>query len=156
MVGFKLFAMSKSEENEIWVALIEKAWAKVDGNCIRIGCGGSPNEVFDVLTEAYIEEVTVKTASKDAIWEKLVDGQKKGFVMTAGTSASEDVEDVGLSPGHYFYLNNFSHLKMINFLYYYFFHEIKFHYYYKYYLYHCYHLLREKLRHHMKNMTLCQ
>ena len=101
-VGFKQFAMSKSEENEIWVALIEKAWAKVNGNYIRIGCGGSPNEVFDVLTEAYSEEVTVKAASKDAIWAKLVDGQKKGFVMTAGTSASEDVEDVGLSPGHAF------------------------------------------------------
>ena len=101
-VGFKQFAMSKSEENEIWVALIEKAWAKVNGNYIRIGCGGSPNEVFDVLTEAYSEEVAVKPNIKDALWNKLVDGAKKGFVMTAGTSANDDVEDVGLSQGHAF------------------------------------------------------
>ena len=101
-VGFKQFAMSKSEENEIWVALIEKAWAKVNGNYIRIGCGGSPNEVFDVLTEAYSEEVAVKPSTKDALWIKLMEGEKKGFVMTAGTSANDDVEDVGLSQGHAF------------------------------------------------------
>ena len=100
--NFKQFAMSKSEENEIWVALIEKAWAKVNGNYIRIGCGGSPNEVFDVLTEAYSEEVTLKNVSKDVLWNKLIDGEKKGFVMTAGTTGSEDVEEVGLTAGHAF------------------------------------------------------
>ena len=100
--NFKQFAMSKSEENEIWVALIEKAWAKINGNYIRIGCGGSPNEVFDVLTEAYSEEVAVKPSVKDTLWNKLIDGAKKGFVMTAGTSANDDVEDVGLSQGHAF------------------------------------------------------
>ena len=101
-IGFKQFAMSKSEENEIWVALMEKAWAKINGNYIRIGCGGSPNEVFDVLTEAYSEEVPVKPAGKESLWKKLIDGEKKGFVMTAGTSANDDVEDVGLSQGHAF------------------------------------------------------
>ena len=68
-IGFKQFAMSKSEENEIWVALMEKAWAKINGNYIRIGCGGSPNEVFDVLTEAYSEEVPVKPAVKESLWK---------------------------------------------------------------------------------------
>ena len=101
-VGFKQFAMSKSEENEIWVALIEKAWAKINGNYIRIGCGGSPNEVFDVLTEAYSEEVAVKPSVKEKLWKKLMEGEEKGFVMTAGTSGNDDVEDVGLSPGHAF------------------------------------------------------
>ena len=101
-VGFKQFAMSKSEENEIWVALMEKAWAKVNGNYIRIGCGGSPNEVFDVLTEAYSEEIAIKPNIKDVLWNKLIDGANKGFVMTAGTSSNDDVEDVGLSQGHAF------------------------------------------------------
>ena len=98
--SFKQFAMSKSESNEIWVSLIEKAWAKVNGNYARIGCGGSPNEVFDVLTEAFSEEITIKQNQKEEIWNKISDGEKKGFLMTAGTSGSEDVEEVGLAPGH--------------------------------------------------------
>ena len=89
--AFKQFAMSKSEENEIWVSLIEKAC----GNYIRIGCGGSPNE-------AYSEEVDIIYGIKDTLWAKLVDGVKKGFVMTAGTSGNDDVEEVGLSPGYAF------------------------------------------------------
>ena len=43
--------MSKSEENEIWVAFMEKAWAKVNVNYIRIGYGVSSNEIFDALTK---------------------------------------------------------------------------------------------------------
>jgi len=101
-VGFKQFAMSKSEENEIWVAWIEKAWAKINGNFIRIGCGGSPKEIFDVLTEAYNEKVAVKPSTKDAFWNKLMEGEKKWFVMTAGISANDDVENVVLSQGQAF------------------------------------------------------
>jgi len=33
---------------------------------------------------------------------KLIDGEKKGFAMTASTSGDDDVGDVGLSPGHAF------------------------------------------------------
>jgi len=101
-IAFKQFAGSKSEENEIWVSLMEKAWAKINGNYIRIGCGGSPNEVFDVLTEAYSEEVDVGPSNADSLWQKLIDGYKKGFVMTAGTSAKDETLEVGLSQAHAF------------------------------------------------------
>ena len=96
----KQIAVSKSACNEIWVSLIEKAWAKVNGNYIRIGNGGSPNEVFDVLTEAYSEEITVRHLTAGSLWEKLEDGKKKGFVMTAGTYGTYSVRDAGLIAGH--------------------------------------------------------
>ena len=99
-VGFKQFVMSKSEQNEIWIPLIEKGFAKINGNYIRIGSGGTANEVFDVLTEAFNEEIKIKDNVKEELWEKLIDGEKKGFVMTAGTSGLDYVEDVGLSAGH--------------------------------------------------------
>ena len=99
-VAFREFAGSKSGENEIWVSLMEKAWAKINGNYIRISDGGSANEVFDVLTEAYSEKIDIKPSIKDLLWEKLLEGQKKGFVMTAGSSANDDLEEVGLDHGH--------------------------------------------------------
>ena len=98
--GFKQFAMGKSEEDEIWVALIEKAFAKINGSYIRMGTGGTPNEVFDVLTEAYSEEIKVNYKKRDELWNKLINGFEKGFVMTAGTSANGFVEEVGLDCAH--------------------------------------------------------
>jgi len=101
--GFKQFAFASSQGNELWVALMEKAWAKVNGCYAKIGCGGLPHEVFDVLTEAYSEQTSVSQNKANEIWNKMVESQKKGFVMTAGTSgdvSNLDIEEVGLSPGH--------------------------------------------------------
>ena len=101
--GFKQFAFASTQGNELWVALMEKAWAKVNGCYAKIGCGGLPHEVFDVLTEAYSEQTSVSQSKANEIWNKMIESQKKGFVMTAGTSgdvSNLDIEEVGLSPGH--------------------------------------------------------
>ena len=107
--GFKQFAFSCSAENEIWVALLEKAWAKVNGCYAKIGCGGLPNEVFDVLTEAFSEQRSINKNNKEEIWKVCENAVGKGYVMTAGTSGDVtnlDLEEVGLSPGHaYTFLN---------------------------------------------------
>ena len=100
---FKKFAFSSSGGKELWVALLEKAWAKVNGNYAKIGCGGSPTEIFDVLTEAYTEQVQINSYYKDYIWETMINAEKKGYIMTAGTSSdivNLNLDEVGLSPGH--------------------------------------------------------
>jgi len=100
---FRKFAFSSSGGKELWVALLEKAWAKVNGNYAKIGCGGSPTEIFDVLTEAYTEQVPINPYYKDYIWETMINAEKKGYIMTAGTSsdiANLNLDEVGLSPGH--------------------------------------------------------
>ena len=101
--SFKQFAFASSQGNELWVSILEKAWAKINGCYAKIGCGGSPHEVFDVLTEAYSEQVSVSKSGANDLWNKMLESQKKGFVMTAGTSgdvSNLDIEEVGLSPGH--------------------------------------------------------
>jgi hypothetical protein len=100
---FKQFAFGSSRGNELWLSLLEKAWAKINGCYAKIGCGGTPNEVFDVLTEAYSEYYVVSVNNKDTLWKKMLDSKKKGYVMTAGTSADVHnlpIEEKGLAPGH--------------------------------------------------------
>ena len=100
---FKKFAFSTSGGKELWVSLLEKAWAKINGSYAKIGCGGSPTEVFDILTEAFSEQVPINPYYRDYIWETMLDSEKKGYIMTAGTSVdifNLNIEEVGLSPGH--------------------------------------------------------
>ena len=100
---FKQFVFGCSCEHEIWVSLLEKAWAKVNGCYAKISCGGDPNEVFDVLTEAFSEKHSISKNTKEEIWKLCEDGFNKGYVMTAGTSgdvSNLDIEGVGLSPAH--------------------------------------------------------
>ena len=100
---FKKFAFSASGGKELWVALLEKAWAKINGSYAKIGCGGSPTEVFDILTEALSEQVPIDPYYKDYIWETMYESEKKGYIMTAGTSSdiyNLNLDGVGLSAGH--------------------------------------------------------
>ena len=100
---FRKFAFSASGGKELWVAFLEKAWAKINGSYAKIGCGGSPTEVFDILTEAYSEQVQIHPYYKDFIWETMNEAEKKGYIMTAGSSAdiyNLNLEEIGLSAGH--------------------------------------------------------
>ena len=100
---FKNFAFSSTTKNELWVMLLEKAWAKINGCYAKAGSGGTPNEVFEVITEAWSQRLLVKKGNHDEIWEALYKGNEKGYIMTAGTSGDTtnlDTEEVGLSPGH--------------------------------------------------------
>ena len=106
---FKQFAFSSSNGNELWVILLEKAWAKVNGSYARIGCGGMPHEVFDVVTESYSQKITITENNSESIWEQLLRGYERGYIMTAGTSGDTvnlDIEEVGLSPGHAYTILN--------------------------------------------------
>ena len=97
----KNFAFSHTNGNELWVILLEKAWAKLNGNYARI-IGGDPHEIFEVLTNAYCEKFIFNEKDKEEIWLKYKIAQEKGFLMTAGTNCDENlnIEQMGLVPGH--------------------------------------------------------
>ena len=106
---FKQFYFSCSAQNEIWVPLIEKAWAKVNGCYARIGCGGYCSEAFDVLTEAYTEHIFIIKKKKEEVWKKIENSFSKKYVMTAGTSsdnANLKLDKIGLCIGHAYTLMN--------------------------------------------------
>ena len=97
----ELFFGSSVIENELWVPLLEKAWAKVNGSFINIGRGGLCKETFDVLTEAYTEQIPIKFEDKEILWKKMENAIKNNYLMCLGTYPDHpDFEDVGLIDGH--------------------------------------------------------
>ena len=98
----KNFAFSSTNGNELWVILLEKSWAKLNGNYARV-IGGDPHEIFEILTNAYCEKIKFKKGQEEKIWAAFENAQKKGFLVTAGTSGdtySISMQEVGLVPGH--------------------------------------------------------
>ena len=96
------FSFTSTNGNELWVVLLEKAWAKLNG-CYAKVIGGEANEVFDIITNTYSEKIKIKRGQEDMIWDKYSEGEKKGYIMTAGTSGDTynlDLEENGLVPGH--------------------------------------------------------
>ena len=96
------FAFTSTHGNELWVILLEKARAKLNGNYAK-AIGGEPHEVFDVITDAYSEKIVVRPDTSEELWNKLLDAEKKNYLMTAGTSGDTyhlPIERVGLVPGH--------------------------------------------------------
>ena len=91
------FAFSSSFNKEIWIVLLEKAWAKLNGSYIR-SIESSPSEIFDVLTDAFTEILYISPPEKDEIYKSLYDGQTKGYILTAETSNEDKIEEYGLVP----------------------------------------------------------
>ena len=97
---FKKFVFTHSKNNEIWLCLLEKAWAKINGCYAQIGANISTYEVFDLLTEAYTEIINInKNTDINNIWEKIVDAEKKNFIIIGVTNNNPSIEKIGLVPG---------------------------------------------------------
>ena len=98
----KNFSFTSTNGNELWVILLEKAWAKLNGCYARV-IGGEAHEIFGMITNTYSEKIKIKRGQEQEMWNKLSEGEKKGYIMTAGTSGDTynlDLEENGLSPGH--------------------------------------------------------
>ena len=105
----KVLCFASSTQDELWVSLLEKAWAKVNGSYARIGSCGFSYEAFDVLTEAYTEQIDIRIYKKEKreeeLWEKLEQFFKKKYVLTAGTYDFKYSPN-GLDPAHAYTLIN--------------------------------------------------
>ena len=107
--SFKKFAFAHCKNREIWVNLLEKAWAKVNGCYAQIGGKFSPYEIFDILTEAYTEVINLnknKNLLKKNLWKQLLDAQKNEFITIAVSNNSSSIEGIGLIPGDTYIISN--------------------------------------------------
>lgn len=88
-------AFSQSVNEELWVPLIEKAYAKAYGNYSNI-VSGQPSEAIRDLTGApgKVYKHGDKNITEDKLWNLLVDADKKQFIMTAGTDANREGQTI--------------------------------------------------------------
>ena len=92
-------AFTRGVSNDIWVLLLEKAWAKVHRGYLNINSG---------LARECLRDITgapTKTYFLDhpRIWEYIETGMNNGFIMTAGSSrdAGRDIlSSIGLVGSH--------------------------------------------------------
>lgn len=98
-----LFA--KPVNPEIWVLILEKAWAKVNGGYANID-GGSPTEVFNYFTNFPAKDFThSKQTNKDDFWITLFKSSNNNDIVNCATPGGDDTKNVnGIVSGHAFSL----------------------------------------------------
>lgn len=93
------FTHSRGSDQEIWVSLIEKAWAKLNGS-FAMTIAGLPSEGLSSLTMAPTVTYIHKKYSEDQIWKILIESDKLDYIICTCTQGVNDIEKVGLVPGH--------------------------------------------------------
>lgn len=86
------------KENELWVPLLEKAWAKLYNSYAKIEVG-IPLEMLHDLTGAPTQYFFLQNVDSGVVWKELSRGTKMGFPIVAD---SKDSVDFGLLGAHYY------------------------------------------------------
>jgi hypothetical protein len=92
------WSLAHSKENEIWVQLLEKAWAKVNGSYAST-IAGLPSEAFSVLTEAPTFSYFIQKYSIDELWKIILEADQLKYIICTNTQG-EVAEMTGLVKGH--------------------------------------------------------
>ena len=89
---------SKANGNELWVIILEKAWAKLHGSYERIEAGHS-HEVMRDLTGAPSYDIEIDE-DEDGLFQKILSYDQKNYMMAASAGATEasaeTLEELGL------------------------------------------------------------
>ena len=120
--SFPIF--SHSGENETWVLILEKCWAKLHGNYARIDGALAREPLHDFTgapSKTYKPEFnkSENTEKNKYIWKRIKDGEKKDHAMCAGsilydedTQEADDMENQrGLVTCHIYTLMSAMHIR---------------------------------------------
>ena len=98
---------SKANGNELWVLMLEKAWAKLHGSYERIEAGHAHNVMNDLTGAPSFDLAMIDEDSEvvvEGLFERLCEADKRNYMMAASagsTEASADqMEALGLVAAH--------------------------------------------------------
>jgi len=74
------FAFTQPNGIELWVLILEKAWAKINGGYLNI-IGGIPSEPLTALTGFSVRTVKTDEISIEKLWKIINKSDKQDFVM---------------------------------------------------------------------------
>lgn len=89
---------SKSRENELWILILEKAWAKICGSYTNAGFG-RVQEILENLTGAPSVSLRLDEISEEQLWKRANFWNKKSYIM-AGVMGNVVSKALGMTPAH--------------------------------------------------------
>lgn len=95
---------TRGNGGEIWVLLLEKLWAKVYGGYARIEAGLTRECLHDLTGGPTKFFLTGNPSQYDQIWQEILEGEKKNFIMTCGAGdyfeGADLLSSIGLVGSH--------------------------------------------------------
>lgn len=97
------FVFSSPNGKEMWVLILEKAWAKVNGGFTNI-ISGSAKDAMLALTGYNSETIYYESTKIDEIWEKLLEADQHNYFIACSTSQEimDLREQTGIVESHAF------------------------------------------------------
>jgi hypothetical protein len=84
---------SRANGNELWVLILEKAWAKLHGSYERIESGHAHNVMTD-LTGAPAFDLNIEELEKEELWNIICQADKKNYIMSASAGSTQESADI--------------------------------------------------------------
>ena len=99
--GTKKPLFAQSNGGELWVMILEKAWAKVNDSYSNF-IGGWSNDVLFSITNFPVNHIIHKNYSREDCWDKINDLKRKNYILTCASKDDPAIEKFGLIRGHSF------------------------------------------------------
>ena len=93
----KKICFSKPYNNEIWICILEKAWAKVNGGYSNI-IKGWMRHALQAFTGFPSDILKHEIMNKEELWKNIIFAKKNNYIITCSTK--DDVDEIGLVNHH--------------------------------------------------------